>query len=184
MFLFEANSKATIWINYPVEKIFPDDPLPEHAEQSQRSNSMPPETSEAFQLVITPAEKPLTVELAISDLRGPQPFSTRQWTCHRMAYVDVPAQFIGVPYGRPGLNPDPLPRGNILKATKGKNAVFWVTVSVPPGCKPGIYQGLMTLRGDVACEVPLRLRVRGFSLPERPTICSPAVYRESLAAIC
>ena len=134
---------------------------------------------EAFQLVVTPTEKPLAVELSFSDLQGPQTLDARQWTCHRVDYVDVPAGYINVPYGRPGPNPDPLPRATNLKADTIRNGVFWLTVSVPAECKPGVYQGALKLRGDVACEIPLRLQVRNFALPATPTVCSLAVYRES-----
>ena len=71
--------------------------------------------------------------------------------------------------------PDPLPplRGPV-DLTPGRNQPFWVRVNVPRDAAPGVYSGALELAADgYSAQVPLRVQVYDFTLPDRMT-CTTA----------
>lgn len=69
--------------------------------------------------------------------------------------------------------PDPLPplEGG-WKPRPNRNNPLWITVTVPRGARAGLYEGRIVLRGTRTQTVPIRLRVRRFSLPEKTALRS------------
>lgn len=57
------------------------------------------------------------------------------------------------------------------KIEKGKYKQFWINVKVPGDAKPGLYEGNIALvaNGKKACDVPVKLRVLPFALPDPKT---------------
>ena len=54
-----------------------------------------------------------------------------------------------------------------------ENHPLWITVRVPKDAAPGLYRGEITLTATAwSCAVPVELRVRGFTLPDRPSVRS------------
>ena len=129
--------------------------------------------AEAAQFVLRP-ERPLTglrVEcLALAGTGGEIPAGNVEVLRVRYVPVTTPTDKVGAaaPW------PDPLPRiVGPLNLEPGVNQPFWVRVRVPKGTAAGVYNGTIRLRAD-NCEtdVPLRVEVFGFSLPDRMTCTS------------
>jgi hypothetical protein len=76
--------------------------------------------------------------------------------------------------GAAGWWPDPLPLyDGPFTACAAENQPLWVTVHVPKGAAPGLYRGDVFLTAEGwSCPVPVELRVRGFSLPEKSSVRS------------
>lgn len=54
----------------------------------------------------------------------------------------------------------------------GETAHYWIRYTIPPDAKAGIRQSALKLRedGERATEVPVRLEIFNFALPERPSL--------------
>jgi len=67
--------------------------------------------------------------------------------------------------------PELLERVTLHSSPAGECQRYWLTVHVPDDAKPGLYQGTVTVWDDgygQAVEIPLALRVLGFSLQKDP----------------
>ncbi|MBN1419629.1 MAG: DUF4091 domain-containing protein [Planctomycetes bacterium] len=156
---------------------------------------------EPFQIALRASPEPVAnVRVACSDLAGPDgariPASEIRLYREAFVYVRRPSPRSSA---SPGLYPDALlpfrnpidgseiapadPRrragGALFIASPftvwpGGNEVLWFDVSVPHDARPGSYEGKVSIRaaGAAAIDVPVRLRVRGFALPETPTLRS------------
>lgn len=89
----------------------------------------------------------------------------------------IRAQLLKVEYVYlPDLNrawPDPLPPLRCpLTIRDSLTQPLWLTVQVPPAARAGFYLSTLRLafQDGSAREIPIRLRVRGFQLPERPSM--------------
>ena len=73
------------------------------------------------------------------------------------------------PEAEPGMYPDPLPRmEKDLTLKAGESRGFWVTVKSPKNAPAGIYRSkaIVTDVKGMVLEIPLSIRIRGFSLPD------------------
>jgi hypothetical protein len=129
----------------------------------------------AFQLVLRPRKESGPIRVTVGDLIGPGgariPKTAAQ--IREVAYVRVrvPTDRVGIA----GEWPDPLPPlEGAWKLQPGRNNPLWFTVTVPANARPGDYQGRILLQAgrDWVGEIPLRLRVRGFSLPAKTALRS------------
>ncbi|MFO8012423.1 MAG: DUF6067 family protein [Phycisphaerae bacterium] len=127
--------------------------------------------ADAAQLVLRPKEdlKGLTVEAA--DLAAPDgatiPASAVEVLKVRYILVTRPTDAAGCV----GWWPDPLPpiKGPMDLAA-GRNQPLWVRVTVPKAAAAGTYRGSVRLEAQGwSAEVPVRLRVFDFALPDRMT---------------
>ena len=68
--------------------------------------------------------------------------------------------------------PDPLVGNAPLDVKPGLAKTLWVSVDVPAGTPPGDYAGVLRVApaGKPATEVPIRVKVWNFTLPEVPTL--------------
>lgn len=67
--------------------------------------------------------------------------------------------------------PDPLLEDASITLKPGRAQSIWVTARVPQECAPGDYRGSVRLAGpDGQAEVPVRVRVRDVTLPEKRTL--------------
>jgi len=127
--------------------------------------------ADAAQLVLRPekALHGLTVEAA--DLAGPDgariPASALEVLKVRYVLVTRPTDAAGCV----GWWPDPLPPLKApLDLEAGRNQPLWVRVKVPEKAAAGTYRGTVRLKAaGWSAEVPVRLRVFDFALPDRMT---------------
>ena len=135
---------------------------------------------EAFQVVVRSPEALEGVELALTDLRGPQDalLPAKLARLYKVEWVDINAPFeVDKPSEHPDLRADPLvpvtPGGTFLLEA-GKNLVFWVALSVPEAAQPGGYSGQVKVssKGQALKALPVTLRVRSFALPRKPLLQS------------
>jgi hypothetical protein len=131
--------------------------------------------AEAVQLVVTPPAPLTGLTIECADLRGPGGAAIPAGCIDvlRVRYVEV-AQPTDAS-ASPGPWPDPLPpmRGP-LDLAAGMNQPFWIRVNVPRDAAAGAYEGVIRLKADGGwtAEVPLRVGVFGFALPDRPACVS------------
>lgn len=159
----------SLWAEHASHKVYLDDPIPRRDGEGVSLSAARNEV-EAFQLVVRPRQTMDAVSWQWSDLTGPDTIPRACLTYRRVAYIEI-TQPSGV-YGRPGLNPDPLPKETVSVLTAGQNSPFWFDVSVPESVRPGVYRGglAMMQRDSVVVRVPVELRVRSFAIPRKPSV--------------
>lgn len=172
-YLVHGGRPCAVWWAEGAYKVMRDDPVPAAVQGIVRIAAARNEY-EPFLIVLSPATrlegvrvtaKPLTNEKG--GTIGPDAITVRH-----VGYVEVTSPSDGL--GRPGFWPDPLPPyDGPFTAPAGENHPLWITVRVPKDAAPGIYKGEVGLSaGGWSCDVPLELRVRGFTLPERSSVRS------------
>lgn len=124
---------------------------------------------EPFQLALRPAKGHTRVQITASDLRGPgnAVLKKENIKINRVEYKLV--KYPDDAFGCVSEWPDALPElQGSLDLVARKNQPVWVTIYVPDRMPAGTYRGTMTIRGVTAepFQVPLRLRVWDFTLPE------------------
>ncbi len=161
---------AVVWTENENRKILRDQTPPEGEALDAIEVAAAQGEYESLQIAVTPAANMSAVNWACGAFVGPSPMPDDAVRCRRVEYVDI--QKTTGPFGHRGLNPDALTDQLPCDIEGGANQPFWFTVRVPAGQTPGEYEATLTLTsdGDVICEAPLRLRVRGFELPRRPSI--------------
>jgi glycosyl hydrolase family 123 len=146
---------------------------------------------EAFQIVVrAPDGQDLSgVDAQASDLTGPGVLSSRHIALYREHYVRVTRPSPGSPYAAaewpdaliPFVNPEtgqPLTGGRLTASPfalpAGTNQPLYVEVYVPSGTPAGVYSGRIVLSaiGRTNTEIPVTVRVRDFTLPDRPSLRS------------
>jgi len=155
--------KLGLWWTEGLYKVHRDKPMPEDRQDAVRLELAGNEF-EAFQLVLRP-ETDVQAELSVSDFTGPggtipaSEFTVLQVDC-------VPVNIPTDRFGWEGLWPDPLPPiDGPVTCRAGENQPLWVLAHAPADTRPGEYLGTVTVSaGDTRAQVPVRLRVFGFSL--------------------
>lgn len=72
---------------------------------------------------------------------------------------------------------DPLLPNGLIDVPTGRVQPVWFTVHVPEGTPPGVYQTRLRISGaGRVTELPLSLRVRGFTLPRTRTVSRQFYY--------
>jgi hypothetical protein len=139
---------------------------------------------EGFQVVFTPL--PGCSERAgvvVSDLKGPSTIARSNVTINPVGYVRIyPGQ------GRQRLVPDPLLNGQLVKLKPGENQPVWIDVYVPEDAAPGTYEGTVSVYADsdklgdaTPLNIPVHLKVRGFSIPKKISLRSSFwMFRDQL----
>ncbi len=135
---------------------------------------------ESFQIALKPEADASDVTWTWGAFEGPGEMPEDALRCRRVEYVDI--QQTRGPFGYKGLNPDALTEQLPCDVAAGTNQPFWFTVRVPAGQEPGEYEATLTLTsaGATLCRVPVRLRVRGFDIPRRPSIDIRSNFRWNL----
>ena len=159
-------AQLKLWTVPSAQKVFREDDHPGTRQVALLLEAAANET-EALQLVLRVAGADLVLtNAAVGEFKqtnGAAPF--------------IRAQLLKVEYVYlPDLNrawPDPLPPLRCpLTFRDGLTQPLWLTVDVPPATRAGLYNSTLQLAfqdGSVR-EIPIRLRVRGFQLPERPSM--------------
>lgn len=122
---------------------------------------------EPFQIVVN-AGVTGAATLSLSSFSGPGAIDRVR--IDRVEYVDIaqPSDSSAIPSGR---IPDPLVPtsfGANEALSAGENQPYWVTLYVPPDAPAGDYTATLTITvGGSSAEVPVRLHVFDFALPEQ-----------------
>ena len=130
---------------------------------------------EPFQLVLSPKRDMKDVRLEFSDLSSRLgKVKKENIFYYRVEYVDIKQPVF--PDSKIGLYPDPLPVENESYIKGGFNSPFWITIKVPDNTKAGTYSGkIVLLQNDNKIhEIPLKLKVWDFAVPQKPTIKTSA----------
>ncbi len=187
-----------VWTLHGSTRVFQDSPAgPQQSVQLYAARN----EYEPFQIALRAGRKSvLRVTATASDLVGPAgaKIGRQHLTLFRehFVYVRRPSPRSDA---RPGLYPDALipfvnpidgsdlkprdwrsnPRAAKYDAVpfdvwKGTTEVLWVDVFVPPDARPGDYKGKIAIRarGLSPVDVPVRLTVWNFTLPDRPTVAA------------
>jgi len=183
------------WLLYPPEKVRKLQPLSTSMRTEKIEISAARNETESFVLVIRPR-----IRRPLLDLRIVTPDTFREASsngrtvqlhvsCRRIGYVYVDApsgssvlpdvgdrfRSAGAPFGisgEIGFFPDPLFEERFTFADPGQNTQFWVTVRAPRNTPSGTYAANLRIqvRGEKPVDVPLVVRVRRFTLPDRPPL--------------
>ncbi len=144
------------------DRIAPSEKRPEVSVEAARDEFEP------LQLVLRPKRALTGVKVAVADFKGAAstlPASIASVKQVGYVQVKIPTDDLG---GK-GWWPDPLtPVTGPLDAPAARNLPLWLTVHVPRDARPGAYTSTVTLTADggFRAEVPLRLRVFNFAIPE------------------
>lgn len=123
-----------------------------------------------FQIAVSPERTWRQVNWASDKFTGPAELSADKLRCRRVEFVPVEEPL--KPFGLAGLNPDRLTEQLPCDIKAGMNQSFWFTLQIPEDQRPGRYQTSLILTRDTGdvCQIPLRLRVREFAIPSRPSL--------------
>ncbi|MCD6359999.1 MAG: DUF4091 domain-containing protein [Armatimonadetes bacterium] len=172
--------ETTVWTDDVNRKILRDQMPPSGEPLRAVRISAAQGEYESFQIAVTPAADMGAVTWTWDTLSGPAELPRDSIRCRRVEYVDI--QKTMGPFSHRGLNPDALTDRLPCDIAAGVNQPFWFTVRVPAGQAPGEYDATLTLlAGDEpVCRIGLRLRVRGFEIPRRPTLDTRSAFRWNL----
>ncbi|HUT08859.1 MAG TPA: glycoside hydrolase domain-containing protein [Thermoguttaceae bacterium] len=167
--------KADVWWCDATHKVWPQRPLPPPDPQAKRAD--PPAARlaaarndrEAVQVVLRPTD-PLVGLTAVA-----RDFSASDGAtipAENVSILRVAYHFVHHPTDNTGIRdwwPDALPPlTGPIDLERGKNQPLWVLVHVPKDARPGDYTGAISLKAeDFSAEVPIKLHVWDFTLPER-----------------
>ncbi len=183
----KADESLTYWIANGTTRVKPDDiPIAAKTVTIQAAKN----EYEPFQVILrAEAEHLKNVDVAVSDLIGPsgQQIGAENITLFREHYI-----YVRTPTYRcdnpPGWYPDalipfvnPITGERITEARyigapfelwRGVNQPIWVDVYVPKDAKAGEYTGnlTVTVAGKSAADIPIKLTVWDFALPEIPSM--------------
>ena len=168
---------AVVWTDNVNKKILPEHNAPESDPVDGISIAAAGGEYEPFQIAISAKEVLAGVDWGWDEFTGPVDLDKRRLTCRLVETVNID-RTMG-PYGHKGLNPDPLTDRVGGQVRAGETQSFWFTVYVPAGQSPGLYETRLRLLcgGVEQCRIPVRLRVRGFNIPPRPSFDVRSSFR-------
>jgi len=166
--LTPTTGSATVWWCDATRKVPRQRAVPESVGDAVRLEAARHDY-EAAQIVVRPSSdlKGLTAEA--TDLLGPE---GRRIPAANIEILRVYYHYVHHPTDATGVRdwwPDALPPlDQPLEIAAGQNQPLWLLVYVPQDALPGDYSGSVRLAAEgFAAEVPLRLHVWDFALPER-----------------
>jgi hypothetical protein len=172
-YLVRGGPPCAVWWAEGAYKVMKDEPVPAAGTGVVRIAAAGNEY-EPFLVVLRPSERLDDVRVSAGPLAGDQgvAISGPDITVCHVEYVNVVTPTDAE--GRPDWWPDPLPPyDGPFTAAAGENHPLWVTVHVPKDAAPGLYRGAIDLTAaGWACRVPVELTVRGFTLPDKPSVRS------------
>lgn len=162
-------------------KVFPDEafpPLPEEGEVPREiTMRLAKNEYESAQLVVVPLWSDiheLTLQAdTLVHTEGAGSIDASQITLHQIGYVEIGLPEYSFAVERVGLYPDPLLPLEPMSLPASQNAqAFQLTVKTLPDTAPGLYEGMVTVtaRDATPVEMPLKVWVWDFTLPERNSL--------------
>ena len=172
-YLVEKGPACAVWWAEGAYKVMKTDPVPAAKGPVVRLSAAGNEF-EPFLLVLRPEKRLDNVRVSAGPLRN-EPGAEIQaaaLSVSRVEYVKITTPTDE--RGAAGWWPDPLPLyDRPFTACPGENHPLWITVRVPKDAAPGLYKGEVRLSADGwSCVVPVELRVRNFSLPDKSSVRS------------
>ena len=172
--LLRTVADGVVWADSENRKILPDRKPPAGPVRESIQVAAAQGEYESVQVAVTPIRNWEDANWTWHDFSGPASLAKGSLRCRRVETINID-RTMG-PHGHKGLNPDPLtdrlPCGIPANTTQS----FWFTLRVPHAQSPGAYENRLALiaNGNTVCEIPLKLRVRAFAIPRRPslTVCS------------
>ena len=172
-YLLRSDQTCSVWWAEGVYKVMKDAPLPSRKEGTIKISSSKNEY-ESFIIVINPVKRMENFRITLTDLKDDMghKITGENITVRKVEYVKVTKPTDS--YGFPGWWPDPLPvyeKPSVVSPSE--NQPFWITVKVPSATIAGNYSGEVILSsGEWTLQVPLKLTVWNFTLPNTPSVRS------------
>ncbi len=171
-YVIEESPDISFWWCEGAYKVMLDTPLPSKQGDTISLFSAGNEY-EPFQLVVNTDSRIEKLRISITDLvSDTNKIDRGTIELRKVEYVKITKPTDS--YGYPGYWPDPLPelRGPVT-AFGGENTSFWITVYVPGKTPAGIYEGILSVENtNWKKNIPVKLTVWGFSLPDVPSLRS------------
>ncbi|MGD8238451.1 MAG: DUF6067 family protein [Armatimonadota bacterium] len=179
--LLRAVPGGKVWTDSENRKILPEQRPPSGDPVEAVEIAAAKGEYESFQVAVTPEAGWRQVNWTCGDFAGPAALPKSAIRCRRVETVNID-NTMG-PHGHKGLNPDPLTDRLPCDVPAGTNQAFWFTVRVPEEQTAGAYESQLALTagGRTVCRVPLRLHVRNFAIPPRPSVDVKSQFRASIA---
>ncbi|MBQ6471242.1 MAG: DUF4091 domain-containing protein [Victivallales bacterium] len=161
---------ASVHSASPMQKLTPGARLPSRRVEKVRL-SVAGRERESFQVVLAPKRNFRVRECRARLVCGQSVIPPESLQVREVRYVPIRRAERTSPWRFQGLLGDALAefRGCDAKPDRG-NLALWCTLCPPPGTATGVYTGELVIATDRAGDfrLPLEVRVRSFSLPERP----------------
>jgi hypothetical protein len=165
-----SSDKVGLWWASSGWKVSRTRPMPEAKGEAVLLRAAQSE-AEAAQVVLRPQEALKGLAVKAGALAGPggAAIGAENVEVLRVRYVTITQPTDAT--GCAGEWPDPLPPLRApLDLEAGRNQPLWVRVTVPKDAAPGAYTGKIALAAEGwRAEVPVRVEVYGFALPDRMT---------------
>ncbi|GAU79272.1 glycoside hydrolase domain-containing protein [Fusibacter sp. 3D3] len=154
--LSESSSDCTFWTDYPSEKVFKDEAIPEIT-YSGIDLYLAKDEFEPFQLVLHP-DKDLNIQVKLQD--KPQGIDVE---LYKVEYVNL--KQVTDNLGQVGLYPDPLypiEMNDNITAKAGENTTLWFSLKSSVNINAGDYTLFVSINDTV---IPVRIHVFDFAIP-------------------
>lgn len=177
----DAGKTLGLWWCTATEKIGRKRPMP--ADGKAVTLSVAGNEEEACQLVLRPDRDLRDVSVLFQPRGKSLKKMAVKTRVREVGYVmiKVPTDYSGCT----GEWPDPLvPHEKPVTIPAGTNQPFWLSVKTGKNVPPGEYDlaAVISEAGRVVCEVPVKLRVYGFTLPDKHSIRTAFGFSSHLAA--
>ena len=180
---------AVIWTEDPAQKVLSWSRPPKGNPSPGIEISAAQGEYESLQLAIKPLKDLEGITLSFSDLQGPRPWyyfgapALKKENLEAREVVLVNREQNWDFIDQTGMLPDPLRSRPSYSFKQGDTRSLWLTIQVPRETPAGEYTGTVTLGGAVTARIPLKIKVRGFALPERTTFNLNAVMHTASIAV-
>lgn len=164
--------ESVIWTEDPAQKVFTWSHPPEGEARPGIELAAAKGEYESFQIAFRPLKNLENITVSFSDLEGPRPWyyfgapviSKENLEVREVALVKRRQQWDFI--DPTGMVPDPLRPGTSFNFKAGDSRSLWVTVHVPPNTPAGEYSGSIRMAGPLNLEIPFKVKVRNFALPD------------------
>ncbi len=182
-----------VWPVNPIVKVFKEDVPPSRTSAPQIRISCAANEYEPVQIALRSSRDIRGLRVVMDPPRKANGAMLREWEIGVVGYVPVdavtnyysdrtPPYYRKIPRGAPGSDgwpgwwPDPILPYDRFDLEAGQTQPVWLTLHVPPATQAGVYRGRVrfVVADKTLAALPLTVRVRGFSLPDKPSL--KAIY--------
>ncbi|MDF1811932.1 MAG: DUF4091 domain-containing protein [Verrucomicrobiales bacterium] len=178
--VLQDRPEATVWWEDENRKVLPSDPPP--VDRSIKAVELDLAGGEwgSFQIPVTPKKEITAANWSWGSFKGTANLPAPRLRCRLLE--TIPITETSGPLGETGPTPDPLTNQLPCDLQTGQTRSFWFTIQIPRQQKPGIYHNTLVFTAGEAtiCRIPLSIQVRGFSLPQTPTLNVWSGFRSGL----
>lgn len=164
--------ESVIWTEDPAQKVFGWSHPPTGAARPGIELSAAKGEYESFQIAFQPLKDLENITVDFSDLEGPRSsyffgrpvIPKAELEVREVVLVKRSQQWDFIDHT--GMIPDPLRPATSFSFKAGASRSLWVTVHVPQNTPAGEYSGSIKIGGPLNLDIPIKLKVRNFALPE------------------